>query len=284
MPIPGVGRPVLRAALALALLLPAAAAAGIFGRNDVRLPGAGDPVAAVGAIDCPASRFRGTGFLVARGPSAPPALVTAGHVLIGADRRPRGDCRYFPAGRVDAARPDEGWPVTIEAEGAADPYHAEVGDWAVAAVAIPPGAAPATLPVAAIPAPALAARRAAGDRFLLIGYHQPMDRLMVSDRCGPVDLTGTRHAFEGEARLMVHDCDAILGWSGGPLVLATADGPVAVGYHYAGSTGGLPFAVLGGDTGIAFALGTFENHAHGFAEMPDLMAAIARDGSAGTLR
>lgn len=263
------------AAVALLLLCLGASEAGIFGRNDVRHPGADDPVAAVGAIDCPDSRFRGTGFLLSRGPAAPPALVTAGHVLIGADGRPRAACRFHPGGRVDADAAEASWPITLEARGDADPHHVNVGDWAVARVAIPEGATVATLEARAIPAPRLAARRTAGDRFLLIGYHQPMDRLMVSDRCGPVDLAGTGHAFEEEARIIVHDCDAILGWSGGPLVLMGEDGPVVVGFHYAGSTGGLPFAVPGAATGVAFELGAFENHAHGFADMPGLIAATA---------
>ncbi|PWC34588.1 trypsin-like serine protease [Azospirillum sp. TSO35-2] len=193
---------------------------------------------------------RCTGALV-----GPRTVVTAGHCLFNARTR-----RFLPASSLHVlfgyARGDYSQHITV-ARVVTDPAYdpsagqpLESADWAVLTLDAP---APATVP----PLPVAAAPLAAGAPVMLGGYSQDRAQILMADRdCRVLGTT---------AGLLVHDCDATRGTSGGPLLVRTAGG-TGEGWAVAG------VAVAAGNTP---AVRNFAVPAARFA------ASLAKDGIAG---
>ena len=268
------------AAFCLALLcsLPAGAGdllvqVGIFDINRIRLARPADPVDAVGAVRCNGSRRLGTAVVVA--PPGLPAdrtydvLLTAGHNLVSNDGALLPGCRFYP--RPDFVDPDPAgqghlsFPMAGIRLGSENAATALEGDWAVAILPRMPQIEP--LPIDLTPP-------TAAEPLMLVGYHLPSDRIMVSDGC-TIHEKPPGHQYQGRSALAVHDCDAILGWSGGPLITDKDKERRVIGIHIAGDGGGIAFMMPGARTGVRFDPGVTENTAR---------AILPADGLADSLR
>ncbi len=131
------------------------------------------------------------------------------HVLFGYDR---GDfTRHVTVARV----------ATDPAYDPAAPNPMVSADWAVLTLERPAPESVPPLPVSAAPLPA-------GTPLMLGGYSQDRAQILMADR-------DCRMLGES-AGLLVHDCDATRGTSGGPLLVrsASGDGPAGGGWAVAG--------------------------------------------------
>ncbi|CBS87112.1 trypsin-like serine peptidase [Azospirillum lipoferum] len=131
------------------------------------------------------------------------------HVLFGYDR---GD--YTRHVRVARVATDPAYDPA-----AANPVVS--ADWAVLTLAEAAPESVPPLPVSAVPLPA-------GTPLMLGGYSQDRAQILMADR-------DCRMLGES-AGLLVHDCDATRGTSGGPLLVrfASGDGPAGGGWAVAG--------------------------------------------------
>lgn len=274
------------AALCLALLfsLPAGAVdlltqVGIFDINRIRLARPADPVDAVGAVRCNGSRRLGSAVVVA--PPGLPAnrtydvLLTAGHNLVSNDGTLLPGCRFFP--RPDFVDPDPAgqgslsFPMAGIRLGSENAATALEGDWAVAILPRMPQIEPLPIDLSL---------SAAAEPLMLVGYHLPSDRIMVSDGC-TIHEKPRDHQHVVRSALVVHDCDAILGWSGGPLITDNDAERRVIGIHIAGDGGGIAFMMPGARTGVRFEPGVTENTARAIMPADDLALTLRKAATTG---
>jgi len=168
------------------------------------------------------------------------------HVLFGYDR---GDyTRHVTVARV-ATEP--------EYDPAATPPML-VGDWAVLTLAEPAPESVPILPVSVTPL-------RPGTPLMLGGYSQDRAQILMAD--------SACHLLGQGGGLLVHDCDATRGTSGGPLLVRMAEGAGANGIGANG--GGWAVAGVGVAAGNAPAVRNFAVPSARFA------ALLAKDGAAG---
>ncbi|WP_244433721.1 serine protease, partial [Azospirillum sp. B506] len=155
------------------------------------------------------SARRCTGALVGRR-----TVVTAGHCLFNARTR-----RFLQASSLHVLFGYDRGAFTrhvtvarVATDPAYDPAAATpltAGDWAVLTLAEP---APESVP----PLPVNTGPLSSGEALMLGGYSQDRAQILMADRdC---------HLLGERAGLLVHDCDATRGTSGGPLLVRTANG------------------------------------------------------------
>lgn len=180
---------------------------------------------------------RCTGALVGRR-----TVVTAGHCLFNPRTR-----RFLQASSLHVLfgydRGDFTRHVTV-ARVATDPAYDPAattpmlgGDWAVLTLAEP---APDQVP----PLPVSVAPLRPGTPLMLGGYSQDRAQILMADRAC--------HLLAESGGLLVHDCDATRGTSGGPLLVRTADGGGANGIGANGeANGGANGRASGGGWAVA---------------------------------
>lgn len=196
---------------------------------------------------------RCTGALVGRR-----TVVTAGHCLFNPRTR-----RFLQASSLHVLfgydRGEYTRHVTV-ARVATDPAYDPAaatpmlgGDWAVLTLAEP---APDSVP----PLPVSLAPPLPGTPLMLGGYSQDRAQILMAD--------SACHLLGESGGLLVHDCDATRGTSGGPLLVRTADGTEANGGRWA-------VAGVGVAAGNASAVRNFAVPSARFA------ALLAKDTAAG---
>ncbi|MBV9553155.1 MAG: trypsin-like serine protease [Alphaproteobacteria bacterium] len=155
---------------------------------------------------------------------APTVVLTAAHCLYnrrtGALLQPGSVHVLFGFGRGDYA-----WHGLVKA-------YVTGAEFAAAGKEGPPEADWARLelagaPAATAPLPLAAAPPQAGDAVALPGYGQDRNQVLLIDRC---KITGVAAGPRGGA-LVTHDCAAIHGTSGGPLLARSAAGWTVVGVN-----------------------------------------------------
>ncbi|MBP2297841.1 trypsin-like serine peptidase [Azospirillum picis] len=218
------------AGLALALAVPASVVAPNAARAEQPLlPGVGqaDRRAPVDAAEAPWRSVvrvqtnlagRCTGALV-----GPRTVLTAGHCLFNPRTRRflQASSLHVLFGYDRGAYSRHATVVRVETDPSYDPAAArpdEAGDWAILTLSEPAPASVPPLPVQAAPLPA-------GTPVMLGGYSQDRSQILMADRDCRV--------LGGGRGLLVHDCSATRGTSGGPL-LVRADGGKGQGWAVAG--------------------------------------------------
>lgn len=229
----------IRAALGPLLLLMLAAPlalANIFGNGDPadgieddrRLPEPAEagPLAAVGMIGVPASL--GSAALLNIDAFAPARsydlVISAAHIFFderGDFTSPDRRYFYYPEGYGGTAI-----PIVDFAVGSSRPSQNHELDWAVAVLDRRLTPALPALGFANFDEAEIARRLGQGGRFLAAGF--ATDGLggfvrQVADGCRPTpeEVSSRYRWLDG---VMLHDCDTVLGFSGGPNLLADADG------------------------------------------------------------
>lgn len=205
---------------------------------------------------------RCTGALVGRR-----TVVTAGHCLFNPRTR-----RFLQASSLHVLfgydRGEYTRHVTV-ARVATDPAYDPAaatpmlgGDWAVLTLAEP---APDQVP----PLPVSVAPLRPGTPLMFGGYSQDRAQILMADRAC--------HLLAESGGLLVHDCDATRGTSGGPLLVRTAGGGGAngIGANGGASGGGWAVAGVGVAAGNAPAVRNFAVPSAHFA------ALLAKDTAAG---
>jgi len=105
-------------------------------------------------------------------------------------------------------------------------------DWAILELAEDVSETTGTLPLATWTNERLAAAVGAGQPVVQAGYGQDKAHILtIHDGCRFL-------ALRLEGKLIIHDCDAVKGDSGSPLLLKGADGYVVVAIHVATLSGG----------------------------------------------